>query len=200
MINHTPLEYGFIRACILLLQAIAPLSIAYTACDLLLFSTSWHLPLVFRIWLAAESMFCLAFQGPYFLYLQRDAVHPPMRSKADREELFRRSMTESSSADLEYYICRWFKGADPQDIGRDGVKSWLAWAFFEGRIGDDPDSEQELEEYTKEFERLMDKKFPPGTGKATPSRLTLDPVVTCYRSLAWYFVSRHYAFSISTIC
>lgn len=188
MINHTRAEYAFIRVCIFLLQAIPPLSIAYTACDILLFSTSWHLPLVLRLWFAAEAIFCFAFQLPYFLYLQRDAVHPPMRSRAEREELFRRSITESSSADLEYYICRWFKGAALKDIGREGVKSWLAWAFFEGRIGDDPDSEQELEEYTKEFERLMGKNFPPGTGKATPSRLTLDPVETCYRSLTWYCV------------
>lgn len=188
MINHTPAWYAFIRTCIFLLQAIPPLSIAYTACDILLFSTSWHLPLVLRIWLAAESIFCFAFQLPYFLYLQRDAVHPPMRSRVDREELFRRSITESSSADLEYYICRWFKGAALRDIGREGVKSWLAWAFFEGRIDANPDSEQELEEYTKEFERLMGKKFVPGTGTAAPSRLTLDPVETCYRSLTWYFV------------
>ncbi|KAF2170933.1 hypothetical protein M409DRAFT_63953 [Zasmidium cellare ATCC 36951] len=186
MINHTPAEYAFIRACIFLLQTIPPLSVIYTAYDVLLVSKSWHLPTPLRIWLEMETIFCFAFQLPYFLYLQRDAVHPPMRSRAERKELFRRSMTGSSSSDLEYDICLWFKGANIKDIGRDGVKSWLAWAFFEGRIADDSESAQELEEYTVDFERLLGRKFPLGMGKATPSRLTLDPIKTCYRSLTWY--------------
>ena len=47
---------------------------------------------------------------------------------------------------------------------------------------------QELEEYAVELERLLGKTFPPGNGKATPLRLTLDPIEVCRRSLLWYSV------------
>lgn len=71
------------------------------------------------------------------------------------------------------------------DIGRDGIKDWLSWAFFEGRI--DSSNEDELEEYTKHFEHLLGKTFAKGYGKAKPIRLTLDKVsLSGYRSLTWY--------------
>jgi hypothetical protein len=73
-------------------------------------------------------------------------------------------------------------------LGREGVKSWLAWAFFKGRIDVDGNDAQELEEYTVELEQRLGKTFPPGNGKATPLRLTLDPIEACRRSLLWYSV------------
>ena len=68
------------------------------------------------------------------------------------------------------------------------MKSWLAWALFEGRIDADGKDTQELEEYAVALERQLSKTFPPGKGKATPMRLTLDPIEMGCRSLLWYFV------------
>jgi len=187
MLDSSPAQYAFIRACIFLLQAIVPLSIAHSIYEVL-FATPWQLPLLLRAWLAAEATFYLALQIPFLVHLQRDAVHPPLRSKEDRRVLFARSIANATFADLERHIRGWFKGAPWAEIGREGVKSWLAWAFFEGRIGVDGNDAQELEAYTVELERLLGKPFPPGNGKVTPLRLTLDPIQVGRRSLLWYSV------------
>lgn len=187
MLDSSRAQYAFIRACIFLLQSIVPLSIAHSIYEVL-FSTPWHLHLLIRVWLAAEATFYLAFQLPFLVYLQRDAFHPPLRSKEDRRVLFARSTAHATFADLERHIRGWFKGAPWAEIGREGVKSWLAWAFFEGRIDVDGNDAQELEEYAVALERLLGKTFPPGNGKATSLRLTLDPVEVSRRSLLWYSV------------
>lgn len=191
MIDSTPAWYAFIRACIFLLQAVTPLSVASCVWDILFWSTTWHLPLALRIWSAAEVVFYIAFQVPFFRYLQAPAVHPPLRSEDERRALFRRVIARATPADLERHMCRWFKDLDFGVIRREDVKAWIAWAFFEGRIDADGKHEHELEDYVGAIERLLGKKFLAGTGEARPLRLTLDPVQAGCRSLLWYWVRTH---------
>lgn len=188
MINHTLAQYAFIRACIFLLNAIVPLSIAHSVYELVFWPTPWQLPVVIRIWLAAETAFYFGFQIPYVQYLQKDAIHPPLRSREERASLFGRVTANTTVVDLERHLRGWFKGAGLDGIGRDSVKSWLAWAFFEGRSDAETKGTQEVEEYAAQLEQTLGKPFLPGYGTATPIRLTLDPVVLSHRSLLWYWV------------
>ena len=91
-------------------------------------------------------------------------------------------------ADPECYIRGWFKGARIEEIGREDVKTYLAWAFF-NRDCVEGEDEEEIEEYTLEIESMLGKIFRPGKCIAKPLRLTLDPVDMLYRSLLWYLVT-----------
>lgn len=90
--------------------------------------------------------------------------------------------------DPEQYIRGWFKGASIEDIGRQDVKEWLTWAFF-NRGWEEGKNEGEIEEFTLEFESMLHKDFRPGKGTAKSLRLTIDPVEMLHRSLLWYSVS-----------
>lgn len=192
MINSSPAEYVFIRVCIFLLQAIAPISISYTLCEavLLLAGRPPLLPLEalpLTIWLLAETGFYFAVQLPLQFSIQRDALHPPLLQDHERRELFAKITKDVGPAETERHLRWWFRGADLDTIGREGVKSWLAWAFFEGRIeGDSHEIGKELEEYTSNLESVLGQRFSKGPGTAIPIRLTLDAIHSSYRSLVWY--------------
>ncbi|KXT03339.1 hypothetical protein AC578_3945 [Pseudocercospora eumusae] len=189
MINSSLAEYAFIRVCIFGLQAITPLSLGYTAYYTLRWMkrrSDWPVfPIALTAWCAAETLFYFAVQLPLQYQIQKEAIHPPLLSRAKRSQLFERVIRDVGPADLERHIRWWFRGAALSSIGREGVKDWLAWAFFEGRIDKDG-AENELEEYTSYFEHILDTNFAPGYGTAVPIRLTLDKVDSSTRSLAWY--------------
>lgn len=110
-----------------------------------------------------------------------------MRSKEERRTLVDR--VNADVADPERYIRGWFKGARIEEIGREDVKTYLAWAFFDRDWGGEEDEdEDEIEEYAREIESMLGKDFPPGKRMAKPLRLTLDPVNMLHRSLLWYLV------------
>lgn len=194
MINNTLGEHVFIRICIVGLGAIAPLSVACTVYSAIrpwlatqLFQNALPaIPLPFTIYFAAEAIFWLAFQVPLYRRLQKEAEHPPILPEQERRQLFERVTRDVSATDLERHIRWWCRGAALNDIGREGIKDWLSWAFFEDRL--DSNTEEELEEYTKHFEQILGQTFAKGYGKAKPIRLTLDEVTLHgYRSLTWYF-------------
>ena len=192
MINSTPAEYVFIRICIFGLGAITPLSVICTLYSVFtpLLSSEWSLPAIplpLRIYFAVETAFWLVVQLPLYYSLQKEADHPPILPEAERRQLFERVTRDVSATDLERHLRWWCRGAKIDDIGREAIKDWLAWAFFEGRLHVEG-AEGELEEYTKRFEQLMGKTFAEGYGKAKPVRLTLDKIeLYGYRSLTWYF-------------
>ncbi|KAI5358298.1 putative alpha/beta hydrolase-1 [Septoria linicola] len=192
MINSTPADYVFIRICIFGLGAIVPVSVMCTIYSAVLpwVDTDWALPAIplpLHIYFAVETLFWLFFQLPLYYSLQKEATHPPVLLKQERQQLFDRVIKDVSAAELERHIRWWFRGAKLEEIGRDGVEDWLAWAFFEGRIGGEG-AGAELDEYTRRFEQLLGKSFTTGYGKAKPIRLTLDKIeLYGFRSLAWYF-------------
>lgn len=195
MINNSWAEYAFIRVCIFGLQAIGPVAVAYTASTILLPSfRSWAWSStpgkIAGVWLTAEAIFHLFFIPVRHWYLQREAEHPPLYSRDGRQELFERVLANTQPKDLEKYICGWFRGAKIEEIGRQDVKRWIGWAFFEGRVDDVKGAKEELEAYTTRLEQLLGTPFKPGCGKAIPLCLTLDPVNMSHRSLLWYWVCR----------
>jgi hypothetical protein len=122
----------------------------------------------------------------YRVHLQREAVHPPLRSKKERKALFAKVRREVHDPDR--FMGGWFRGAKPEDIGREDLKGFLNWAFWDGRAdmsvgGAD---EKELEYYIGKVETMMRKPFKPGYGSAKSLKLTLDPIVMECRTLLWY--------------
>ncbi|KAH9841192.1 hypothetical protein Tdes44962_MAKER07858 [Teratosphaeria destructans] len=204
MLNQSTRELVFIRTVILLLHSIGPLCAAYTATllrRLLLqffplretdvnskISQIYHE----RQWaeLAPLQGYCIAETGFYLFFLwyrthlQREAIHPPLRSKTEREALFKK--IRSGIRDPKKFLKGWFRGAEVEDIGKDDLREFLLWAFWENRadIGD----KAELEELVLEVENMVGHEFKPGRGAAKGLRLTLDPIEMECRSLLWYAI------------
>jgi pimeloyl-ACP methyl ester carboxylesterase len=186
MLNDSLANYVFIRVCIYGMQAVGPWSLAWTIW--LIFSlvtghysfSGLRLPGL-QAWVAAEALFYLFFRW-YRRYLQREAVHPPLLSRQARKQLVEQVRAEVH--DVDKFLSGWFRGAAPQDIGREGLKGFLNWVFWEGRVTED--DAEELEEYVQVVEKMAGHKFPEGQGRAKALRLTLDPIEMDVRCLTWY--------------
>jgi hypothetical protein len=187
MLNNTTFEYVFIRACIIFLRSIAPISIAY--CFLLIVGTlsslQLRLPWYIECIALAETLFYAWFFLYRKFYLQLPAVHPPLYFERTRRELVTRCI--HLMPDHDSYISKWFLGADPKDVKRENIRDFFRWAFFNTALSN-PDIDAELEEYVCMLEDAIGKKLEPGRGNVTCLRLTLDNVEILHRSLVWYFV------------
>ncbi|KAM0718698.1 hypothetical protein Q7P37_005769 [Cladosporium fusiforme] len=186
MLNDSPSTLVFIRSSITLLQSIGPLSLVWTTWLAYSTLTDRSSPrafnsTAFQVYTAAEALFYLFFLA-YRLHLQREAVHPPLRTRAQRKQLFEQLHAEVHDIDL--FLTGWFRGARPEEIGRDDLKAFLDWSFWEGRAT--AEDEEEMGEYVREVEGMAGHAFPEGKGSARALRLTLDPVEMDVRSLAWY--------------
>ncbi|EME45069.1 hypothetical protein DOTSEDRAFT_87522 [Dothistroma septosporum NZE10] len=122
----------------------------------------------------------------YAQYIQREAIHPPMRNRDERQQLF--SKIRSEIYDPITFVSGWFRGADPRAIGKDELRKFIDWAFWEGRAGEEHGDAAEIEEYVQKIEKMMPRGFAEGTGKAKSLRLTLDAIEIEPRSLLWYAV------------
>lgn len=185
MIGTSVTDYIFIRTSIFVLNWIAPFSVIYCILTTIHGSSTLRVQPAIELWLTAEALFCICFFLPHRRYLQRPTDHPPLRPKEERRKLVDRIKAEVT--DPEHYIRGWFKGADIENIGRQDLKNWISWAFFDRDLEEGKDDE-EVEEYTLEFESMIRKDFRPGNGTAKPLRLTIDPVDMLHRSLFWYLV------------
>jgi hypothetical protein len=191
MLDDTWPQYISVRVVIFILQWLGPCFLGYTAW---IFANAWpEVPAIngFRVWGLAESLFFLFFLW-YRRHLQRDAVHPPLRSMKQRKALFAKVRREVHDPDK--FLSGWFRGAKPETIGREDLRSFLNWTFWDGRAG--PADHKELEYYMNKVEAMMRKPFTPGHGQAKGLRLTLDPIEMECRTLFWYFLVR----CANTVC
>lgn len=178
-------QYLALRAVILFLQWLGPACLATTVWrvyDAYPARPTWSAT---AIWMAAESVFLL-FMLYYRVHLQREAQHPPLRTYEERRALF--AKVRSEIHDPEKFVTGWFRGARPEEIGREELRSFLNWAFWDGRakLGPEGEDEEEMQEYFHKVEKMMRKPFAEGVGKAKALRLTLDPIEMECRTLAWY--------------
>jgi len=187
MLGTSKGEYVFVRVCIFLLDGVAPVCMLYCAIIAACPTFPFRLGTTFDLWATAETLFWILFFLPYRQYCQRTTFPPIAPSQEIRRTLM--NQVKSEVADPEAFIRGWFKCADIEDIGRQHVEQWVAWAFFgqalEQVVGEKVEAD-EIEEYVCELERLLKRKFRPGKGTARPIRLTEDPVDMKRRSLLWY--------------
>ena len=120
MIGNSLQEYIFIRACILFIHYIVPLSTLYSIAILVLCPTGHRVPFLLEIWSIAELLFFLLIYYPRELWLQHAASHPEVVSRDKRGELFQRCT--GSAEDLERYLSLWHRGASKAEIKRDNLK------------------------------------------------------------------------------
>ena len=188
MIGTSLQAYVFIRACILFLHYIAPLSILCCILSLLIHPSAYRIPRALELLAFTETAFYFLVYLPRRFVLQRAAIHPTTVPRHEREELFQKC--HENVPDAEQYIRKWFKEAPLSDIRRDNVKEFFSWAFL-NKSTLDAEDEEELETYTDKLEGLMNKKLGAGRGPARSLRLTIDNVRMMHRSLIWYGVSSY---------
>ena len=178
-------ELVLIRTVVLILHSIAPLCSLYALTILPRgFLDPRSPPLTaLQWWCVAEALF-FAFFLWYRRRLQREAIHPPLRTKEERRALF--DKVRSEIHDPEKFLSGWFRAAKLEDIGRDDLKVFLDWAFWESRAEDEHG--EELDEYVQAVEKMMGRQFKPGKGTAKSLRLTIDPIEMQWRSLVWYTI------------
>lgn len=188
MIGTSTSAFIFIRACILFLNSITPISFVYCFLVYPLHLWNLRLPWWIELYLASEVAFYALVYLPLTRYYQRPAKHPAKPTLEARRELFHRC--HNTLKDPETYLRKWFKNAAPSEIRRENVKEFLAWAFFNAdhtsAMSWDSNEDAELEGYVDAFESLLGRRIPPGRGTATSLRLTFDKHHPLHRSLLWY--------------
>lgn len=120
MINHSPANYAFIRACICFLHYIAPLSAVYCVLTLLLPPSSFRVPQVLQVWAIAETAFFAIIYLPRTISLQRAASHPKLLPREQRRKLFQLCL--DTVEDAESYLAGWMRGALLSEVKRENVK------------------------------------------------------------------------------
>ena len=183
LLNDTWPQYLLVRLIILILQFLGPACVGYIAYLVSSHWPAWPIHTVFQSWCAIESAFFVFFLF-FRWYLQRDAIHPPPRSKKQRKALFAKVRREVHDPDK--FFSGWFRGAKPEDIGREDVRLFLNWAFWDGKADMYGADEKELDEYIGKVEQMLRTPFKPGKGTAKSLRLTLDPIEMECRTLLWY--------------
>ena len=120
MINNSPANYAFIRACICFLHYVAPLSALYCMIILLLRPLTYRVPLLLEVWAIAETAFFAIIYIPRTLLLQRAATHPELLPREQRQKLFKLCL--DTVEDPERYLALWMRGAPVSEIKRENVK------------------------------------------------------------------------------
>ncbi|KAM3497867.1 hypothetical protein MY10362_008792 [Beauveria mimosiformis] len=196
MIGNSPPEWALIQFFILIFR-FTPL--LYLVALVALVTHSAYDPLsqhtvavpILLLLLLAEAVFYVFLSRPHLLRATRPAAPPSASLTApQRQALFRRCLAHARDPAL--YLRGWFLNAPLADIHVDNVREFLLWAFFE--VDEEEEGELaeatlvEIDGYVAELEDRLGHRFPPGRGRATSLRLTLDPIKTAYRGLAWYGV------------
>lgn len=100
------------------------------------------------------------------------ATHPPKRSPEERKALFNKVRSEIHNP--EKFLSGWFRGWDVQEIGREELRAFLVWAFWDGEAQEK--DQAEINEYVQRMEEMIGKPFTEEHGKAKSLRLTMDPI------------------------
>lgn len=202
MIDPTLPQLLLIRVTILFFQAIPLLSALHTFHSILALLLSNPLllprgPLLLNLYTGLETLHLLYLHLHHLPRLQAPAVHPPLRSRAERQALFQKVLTEIP--DPEAYVRGWFRWPEKLDcIGREDLGEFIGWAVFEGRVPEGAEGREEVEGYVRAVERLLAGRggkgkgfaFREGRGRSAGLRLTLERVgfggwVGGGRSLLW---------------
>lgn len=185
MLADSPRNRLIVRSIITLFGLYGPLCLVYTILAVLArhrpglafgYDSLLGNPLLLSI-SVPEAGFYL-FSLVHALYIQAAATHPPLRRRDERMRLFDKVRAEVH--DFESFLLGWFSGAKHEQIGRDEVRRWIDWAFWEGRAAEAKETgeDEEIDRYVQTIEKLLGKPFQAQSGKAKALRLTLDPIVT----------------------
>ncbi|KAJ3083275.1 hypothetical protein HK102_001151, partial [Quaeritorhiza haematococci] len=190
-IGHGPRRYFAVRTAAFVLDTIAPLSVAYCGFTLLAQLYPHHPQLsstfgfdfsrmgLMEIVVSVAITFYLAVEAGFYVYyrwqhakLQTKASWAPL-PKEERLKLFHRIFSEVDVKDVPSFMARWFMwaetkkqltGTELEQLGRENIKEWIAWAFFSLPLEDamrDPNVDTELDWMVDRVEKLTKTKFGP---------------------------------------
>ncbi|KAF3909079.1 hypothetical protein ABW21_db0203476 [Orbilia brochopaga] len=212
MIGTSFLDLIAIRTSITFFRAITPLSILCTV-SLPFLPAAFFTPTtrLLSLYPICESAFYLLVYLPRKRYLQAAAEHPAPLPAHGRRALFERVL--ETIPDHDVYLTQWFLGAQSDDVKTENVRDFLRWSLFNecGGTGtgsvsgkptvtagltlespdggwDEAEVEAEIDDYVRQMEETMGRKFEEGRGSAECYRLTVDAVRMKHRPLLWYFI------------
>ncbi|KAK8034227.1 hypothetical protein PG993_009222 [Apiospora rasikravindrae] len=123
---------------------------------------------------------------PFKARLQRPGMPMAATTRAQRRKLVANIL--KNVPDVRLFVRKWFCYAHIDQIYRDNVKDWLAWALFAKDSKElSQDEWDELDEYVDEAAEKAGLELPPGRADGKPMRLNLEPVEMYHRPLLWYF-------------
>ncbi|KAI0039539.1 hypothetical protein FA95DRAFT_1577541 [Auriscalpium vulgare] len=184
MIGNSLPELIFIRASILGLRSIAPLSFIYLAASTHAGAFLWT-P-VLGAWAITEAAFYTLVYLPRRRSMQKNAVHPPLTAE-ERRTLFdkcSKCMSEASATG-------WFTYANGDRVVKRGnAMDWLLWGLFAStQLEMIQDWEAEMEHYVSVMATHIGYELDPGSNPDMQCfRLTLDPVRMVHRPFVWYLI------------
>jgi len=188
MIGHSVAEYILIRTLIFLVRAVAPLSTAFTlVLPYLIYRFGHPVWLLFvGIWALAETIFLFLVFLPLKWRLLRDE-HAGAPLTQERRELFNKCMTTLPHP--ETFLRRWFLDSPAEDIKKENVNEFFAWALFNKPLEAVDDEERdELNDYVRQFEAQLGRRLEDGRGKAKSMRSSFDKITALHRPLVFYLL------------
>ena len=140
------------------------------------------------IWSIAEVGFLI-----YQCYLYRKIQHPtqpPSITSNERDQLV--SYALQNIKDVPRTLSKWFMDCPFEDIDRESIAGWLAFAFYSKYLNDLTESEyNEIDCFIEKVQEQAQVKA--ATEKSSKKifymRHILDPVRVIFRPLAFYFVT-----------
>ncbi|KAI1264854.1 hypothetical protein F5Y18DRAFT_436281 [Xylariaceae sp. FL1019] len=190
MIGTSFPEYCFIRCCIFVLQYTTPICLTYLLVSLAcngasaLSYTTNKLLIGYSV---LDALYAAFIFYPYSYRLKQAAKHPPTIPYSERKAIFNRC--QDNIPDFTLYLRKWFLGATIDDIGRENVRDFISWAFFDRWPEQQTSAEnEETDKYIDEIEQRIEHSLKPGRGNANSLRLTFEDVGVRYRSVVWYFM------------
>lgn len=135
---------------------------------------------------AVEILWYLLWFLPFKARLQRPGMPMAQMTLAQRRKLIANIL--KNVPDVRLFVRKWFCQAHIDQIYRNNVKDWLAWALFARESRELSQAEwDELDEYVDEAQEQAGLDLPPGRAEGKPMRLNLEPVQMIHRPLLWYF-------------
>ncbi|KZT09341.1 uncharacterized protein LAESUDRAFT_742136 [Laetiporus sulphureus 93-53] len=183
---HLDFAYIRMRAAVLALRLITPLSVAYIVFYYFLcaFSSSW-----LAWYTLAETLFFFGVYVPRSFLLQKEAQFPLPPSRQERQMLFTRSLPYFCTTDT---ATGWFYANDPvAKIKKGNLKELLLWAFFNSDLnGLQEEWKQELDEYVAQVEKVIGHELPDGRNDDMKCKaFTRQTVRMTHRPLLLYLMT-----------
>ncbi|KAF9378357.1 hypothetical protein CPB97_009611 [Podila verticillata] len=152
---------------------------------------------LFHLWMLAELLFYISFWKKLSRLQEVDRVVKGVGARSKRGELFQRCLETVEEGDgVKRWIEIWFdtgrtkQPAKFEDIRRENMIHWLAWAFWAAPVEEvfkTPAAIVELNQMVDTIEATKNVKFAEGFNPNVDCiRLNLDPVIASHRPLIYY--------------
>jgi hypothetical protein len=149
---------------------------------------SLFLRTIFTLWAIAELIF-FVYQCYLFSKIQHQTSPPHITSK-ERDQLV--SYALANVKNVSHTLSKWFMDCPFEDIDRESIVGWLAFAFYSKdfeKLNDDEYEEIDLFIQKIEVQHQLKAATHKSNKNISYMKHILDPVRVIFRPLAFYFVT-----------